>query len=77
MILNSRAAGTKKNKLKLQHATNYEKIQYWFSHNAMENFFKNQACNFLFRKHAGAIWKRGKVSVPKRNKGKVLSPKKR
>jgi hypothetical protein len=40
----------------------------------MENFFKNQVCNFLFRKYAQAIVKRGKVSEPGRNKGKVLSP---
>ncbi len=40
----------------------------------MENFFKNQVCNFLFRKYAKAIVERGKVSEPGRNKGKVLSP---
>ena len=39
MIKNSRAAGTKKNKLDPKKATIYEKVQYWFSHKAMENFF--------------------------------------
>ncbi len=74
MIENSRAAGAKKNKLDPKKATIYEKVQYWFSHKAMEKFFKNQACNFLFRTYAGAIWKRGKELEPGRNKEKVISP---
>jgi hypothetical protein len=42
----------------------------------MENFFSNQACNFLFRKCWLDIARRGKVSVAGRNKKKVLSLKK-
>ena len=75
MIYSSRAAGAN-DATDLNGATVYEKIQYWFSHKEMENFFSNQACNFLFRKCWLDIARRGKVSVAGRNKKKVLSLKK-
>ena len=75
MIFSSRAAGANDAPC-LDDATVYEKIQYWFSYKEMENFFSNQACNFLFRKFWLVIARRGKVSVAGRNKKKVLSLKK-
>ena len=72
MIFNSKAAGAKK-KISKKDASKYQKVQYWFSHQDLENFFENQALNFLFRKYAPEIVLRGKVLVPGRNKKKILS----